>query len=63
MLIADRECAELIRSSVSEQILRDYGARSGMVSLRADGLRWIASGQTTLEEVLRVTRATTDTEG
>jgi len=63
MLIADRECAEFIRSSVSEQILRDYGARSGMVSLRADGLRWIASGQTTLEEVLRVTRATTDTEG
>ena len=62
MLIADRECAELIRSGASEQLLRDYNARHGTVSLRADGMRWIASGETTLDEVLRVTRASVDPE-
>jgi type II secretory ATPase GspE/PulE/Tfp pilus assembly ATPase PilB-like protein len=32
------------------------------VSLRADGMRWIASGETTLDEVLRVTRAAGEPE-
>jgi type II secretory ATPase GspE/PulE/Tfp pilus assembly ATPase PilB-like protein len=27
-----------------------------MVSMRADGMRWVRSGDTSLEEVLRVTR-------
>jgi general secretion pathway protein E len=62
MLMVDRECAELIRSGASEQLLRDYNARHGTVSLRADGMRWIASGETTLDEVLRVTRASVDAE-
>ena len=62
MLVVDRECAELIRGGASEQLLRDYNARHGAVTLRADGMRWIASGETTLDEVLRVTRATTETE-
>ncbi|WP_243744256.1 hypothetical protein, partial [Pseudomonas aeruginosa] len=29
---------------------------AGMRSMREDGERWIASGSTTLEEILRVTR-------
>jgi general secretion pathway protein E len=62
MLMVDRECAELIRSGASEQLLRDYNARHGTVSLRADGMRWVASGETTLDEVLRVTRASVDAE-
>jgi general secretion pathway protein E len=62
MLVVDRECAELIRGGASEQLLRDYNARHGAVTLRADGMRWIASGETTLDEVLRVTRATAETE-
>ena len=62
MLVADRACAELIRSGASEEAFRDYGARNGMTSLRADGMRWVAAGETTLEEVLRVTRATVEAE-
>jgi general secretion pathway protein E len=62
MLVVDRECAELVRSGASEQRLRDHSARRGASTLRADGLRWVASGDTTLEEVLRVTRATAETD-
>jgi len=62
MLIVDRECAELIHSGASEQMLRDHNARHGVVSLRADGMRWIAAGETTLDEVLRVTRASVDAQ-
>jgi general secretion pathway protein E len=62
MLIVDSECADLIRGGASEQLLRDYNARHGVVTLRADGMRWISSGETTLDEVLRVTRATVDPE-
>jgi general secretion pathway protein E len=29
---------------------------TGMVPLREDGLRWVAEGVTSMEEVLRVTR-------
>ena len=61
-LIVDRKCAELVRSGSSEQVLRDYNARHGFVGLRADGVRWIAAGETTLDEVLRVTRASVETE-
>ena len=62
LLTIDRECAQLIHGSVSEQLLREHSARRGTVSLREDGLRWIASGETTLEEVLRVTRAGAEDE-
>ena len=62
MLVVDLECAELIRVGASEQLLREYNARRGIVSLRADGVRWIASGETTIDEVLRVTRATVESE-
>jgi general secretion pathway protein E len=61
-LVVDRECAELIRAGASEQALRDYGARRGTQSLRADGMRWIAAGETTLDEVLRVTRASAESD-
>jgi general secretion pathway protein E len=62
MLIVDRECADLIRGGASEQLLRDHNICHGNVSLRADGMRWIASGETTLDEVLRVTRAAGEPE-
>ncbi|MHA6192878.1 type II secretion system ATPase GspE [Pseudomonas wadenswilerensis] len=40
----------------SEQDLREAARAAGMASLRDDAGRWIESGATTLEEVLRVTR-------
>ena len=46
----------LIHDRAGEQEVRDYALKNGMRSLRQDGMRWVASGTSTLEEVLRVTR-------
>jgi general secretion pathway protein E len=46
----------MIHSRESEQHLRDYAMQRGMLNLRDDGLRWVVSGTTSLEEVIRVTR-------
>ena len=43
--------------AAADQALRDYAVSGGALRpLRDDGLRWVASGDTTLEELLRVTR-------
>jgi len=47
----------LIHEGASESALRAGAAGSGWVSLYEDGLRWVAAGETTLEEVMRVARA------
>jgi general secretion pathway protein E len=47
----------LIHEGASESVLRDEAARNGWISLYEDGLRWVAAGETTLEEVMRVARA------
>ena len=46
----------MIHDRVSEQQVQQYVAEHGMLNLREDGLRWLAAGETSLEEVLRVTR-------
>ena len=46
----------MIHDLASEQQLRQQVAAQGLVNLREDGLRWVAAGETSLEEVLRVTR-------
>jgi general secretion pathway protein E len=46
-----------IHDGASEAALREEAGRSGWVSLYEDGLRWVAAGETTLEEVMRVARA------
>jgi general secretion pathway protein E len=63
LLTVDRDCARLVHDGAREQILREHAARRGTVSLREDGLRWVEAGETTLEEVLRVTRAGGEQEG
>jgi len=62
LITVDRECSKLVHAGAQEQVLRDHAARRGTVSLREDGMRWIAAGETTLEEVLRATRAGSDGE-
>ncbi len=57
LLLVDEEMRRLVHESVAESVLRDHALRRGMTMLREDGLRWVGSGDTTLEEVLRVTRA------
>jgi general secretion pathway protein E len=46
----------LIHERASEQALREYAMKNGMRSMRQDGMRLVASGKTSLEELLRVTR-------
>ena len=51
---------EDIRSSITEgaspQKIRNLAMARGMKSLRQDGYRYIQNGQTTIEELLRVTK-------
>ena len=46
----------LIHQGAGEQDLRVAACRAGMFSLREDGERWVRSGTTAPEEILRVTR-------
>jgi general secretion pathway protein E len=55
-LNVDDGLRRLIHDRASEQQLREYAIGNGMKSLRDDGMRWVAQGITSLEEVVRVTR-------
>ncbi|WP_339495265.1 type II secretion system ATPase GspE [Pseudomonas sp. RA_105y_Pfl2_P56] len=52
----DDDIRTLIHQGAGEQALRASAAKAGMSSLREDGERWIRSGATAPEEILRVTR-------
>ncbi|VVQ04662.1 type II secretion system ATPase GspE [Pseudomonas fluorescens] len=52
----DDDIRTLIHQGAGEQALRASAAKAGMFSLREDGERWIRSGATATEEILRVTR-------
>ncbi|BEV73359.1 type II secretion system ATPase GspE [Paludibacterium sp. THUN1379] len=56
LLLVDAELQRLIHGAASEQQLRQHAQTQGMRSLREDGLRLVERGETTQEEVLRVTR-------
>jgi general secretion pathway protein E len=58
LLIVDEETRRLVHDGSGESALRERALARGMTMLRDDGLRWVASGATTIDEVLRVTRAT-----
>jgi general secretion pathway protein E len=47
----------LVHDGAAESAIRAHGQARGMTMLRDDGLRWVGAGDTTVEEVLRVTRA------
>jgi general secretion pathway protein E len=57
LVTIDRRAGALIHNGASEQLIRAHASRSGAMSLREDGLRWIDAGETSVEEVLRVSRA------
>ncbi len=47
----------MIHERASDQVIRDHCRAGGALRpLKNDGLRWVENGDTTLEEVLRVTR-------
>jgi general secretion pathway protein E len=56
LLEVDERLRSMIHARDSEQQLRDYAMKSGMKNLRDDGLRWVMSGDTSVEEVIRATR-------
>jgi len=56
LFVVDDEAKRLIPAVDSERRLREHALGQGMVTLRQDGMRWVLSGVTALEEVVRVTR-------
>ena len=56
LLIIDDEIRHLIHDNHGEQALRKLAREHGMRSLREDGIAKVLSGETSLEEVLRVTQ-------
>ncbi|HEY6096246.1 MAG TPA: type II secretion system ATPase GspE [Gallionellaceae bacterium] len=56
LLTVDEGMGRLIHDRASEHTIRDYAEKRGMTSLRQDGMRLVANGTTSLEELLRVTR-------
>ena len=57
LLEVDDALRHLIHERASDQVIRDHCLAAGSLRpLREDGLRWVRSGETNLEEVLRVTR-------
>lgn len=56
LLIIDDHMRTLIHDRASEGDLRNHARAHGMQGIRQDGLRWVAQGMTSLEEVLRVSR-------
>ncbi|MBV2234653.1 MAG: Flp pilus assembly complex ATPase component TadA, partial [Sterolibacterium sp.] len=56
LLQVDDALRRMIHTGSADQALRAHALAHDMRALREDGLRWVLAGETTLEEVLRVTR-------
>jgi type II secretion system protein E len=55
-MVITEDVRALILENASSRKLRSQAVQHGMTSLREDGLRHLAEGKTTIEEVLRVTK-------
>jgi len=60
LLVLDESARELVQRRGSAAELRESARRAGMAFLQQDGLSKVLDGTTTVEEVLRVTRAVQD---
>lgn len=56
ILYIDNECRQLITGRKDAQAIKEYAVSKGMKSLFSDGLNKAIKGETTLEDVLRVTQ-------
>ncbi|HEX7045721.1 MAG TPA: type II secretion system ATPase GspE [Burkholderiales bacterium] len=56
LLTIDDTMRTLIHDGASEERLREHARANGMRSIREDGLRWVLAGETSIDEVLRVSR-------
>ncbi len=57
LLLIDDALRELIHDNAADAKLREAGRAAGMRTMREDTERWLKSGVTSLEEVIRVTGA------
>jgi general secretion pathway protein E len=56
LLTIDDNMRSLIHNGANDTDIRRTAERAGMVPMRTDAQRWVGTGVTTQEEVLRVTR-------
>ncbi|AOY97539.1 type II secretion system protein GspE (plasmid) [Cupriavidus sp. USMAA2-4] len=56
LLVVDDAVRRQIHQQAADAEIRAAAVAGGMLTMREDGQRWIDAGQTTLEEVLRVTK-------
>ncbi|MCX7205186.1 MAG: type II secretion system ATPase GspE [Proteobacteria bacterium] len=56
LLVIDENIRSMMHERATEQAMKLYASGQGMLSLRQYGVRRVLDGETTLEEVLRVTR-------
>ena len=61
MLVVDDDIRELISRQCGSHIIKETVIKKGMTTLRDDGLQKALAGQTTLEEVYRVTQDSVQT--
>jgi general secretion pathway protein E len=56
LLIFDEKIKDLVTARAPSQLIKEAAVKNGMRTLRQDGLRQAINGQTTVQEVLRVTQ-------
>ncbi len=56
LFMVDDAARRLIHDGAGEHALREHAQAQGMRNLREDALRWLTSGDTSIEEILRATR-------
>ncbi len=56
LLVSDETLSRLVHDNANEAIIRDHAYQTGTRTLRDDGIRHLANGTTSIEELLRVTR-------
>jgi len=56
LLLIDDSIRALIHRGESESAIRAAARQSGLMTMREDGQRWVDAGETSIDEVIRVTR-------
>jgi len=57
LLVTNEEIRHLVTQACTSDVIKQAAVRNGMETLREDGWNKVLSGITTIDEVLRVTKA------
>jgi type II secretory ATPase GspE/PulE/Tfp pilus assembly ATPase PilB-like protein len=55
-MLVNQELRHAITEGASHTMIRDMALKNGMKTLREDGFRYVMNGETTAEELLRLTK-------